>query len=169
MKKVLLLLSVIGTVLLCSCSIGTSNAVSNKRIQEDIMSSNIWFYDEDVKITNFYIIKRQTNEEQKEDVVYAAICGQNEDYAFERSFEIKYVFYNDGWRLEEVADYQNGRLEDSLYSHTPLRGVPHEEIEEFIYSINAIDYSVFQSKSFANQPVPTITITPPMEQDKPFI
>jgi len=51
------------------------------------------------------IIKRQTNLEDKEDLIYVSIKGKNEHYEVVRNYKMQYLLYNDGWILEEITEY----------------------------------------------------------------
>lgn len=57
--------------------------------------------------TGCEVIKRQSNPEDKEDIVYCSVTGGEQFRQFTRQYQLLYIFYDEGgWILEEVTPYR---------------------------------------------------------------
>lgn len=102
--------------------------ISDMQIRVDYLSS-LGF-----QITNFEIIKRQTNLDDKEDVIYVHFDAQNNDFSIARNYQLQYILYNEGWLLEEVNPYsQDGYFDETISLH----GVDSEEVESYFANVCA--------------------------------
>lgn len=105
----------------------TPSAKSEKEIVEDLQESNYFF--QGVTITDYEIIKRQTNKEDKTDIVYIHVDAGNENLSCSISYQMVYTLYNEGWILDEVYEYEPG-----IWEVIPLTGVSDTGIQAFINS-----------------------------------
>lgn len=116
-------------VLFAGCG---ANTLSETQIKDDIVAKeNLTRFD--ALITGYTVIKRQTNQAEKEDIIYISISGENDDYSFTKNYVATYYLYNDGWRLEYINPYndsENGIID----SVVPKHGVedPMYYIEDYI-------------------------------------
>jgi len=127
------------TFLLTACS---ERVVPESQIIHDIENQQL-FSKLNVAISDFDILKRQTNIDEKKDIVYVAVTADNEDYSVTRSYVLTYVLYNDDWLLETFDPYFNEGTPDRI---TPLHGVLYEELKAYI---NSLDYSQFASFGYS--------------------
>ena len=81
---------------------------AEEQIISDLNSFGVDVFEQNnTKATDCEIIKRQTNEEDKEDICYVRITCKSEYNCFEYQFRLNYVFYDvGGWILEDVG-YEN--------------------------------------------------------------
>lgn len=105
----------------------TPSAKSEKEIAEDLQESNYFF--RGVTITDYEIIKRQTNKDEKTDIVYIHVDAGNENLSCSISYQMVYALYNEGWILDEVYEYEPG-----IWEVVPLTGVSDTDIQTFINS-----------------------------------
>ena len=110
-----------------------ARALSEEEIKDDIVAKEE-LDRSDATITDYSVIKRQTNIEDKNDIIYMTISGENDDYAFVKNYVATYCLYNEGWQLEELIPYydiENG-IKDSI---VPKHGVENpKDYLEFVYS-----------------------------------
>lgn len=60
-----------------------------------------------IPYTGCEVIKRQSNPEDKEDIVYCSVTGGEQFRQFTRQYQFLYIFYDEGgWILEEVTPYR---------------------------------------------------------------
>lgn len=78
----------------------------------------------DAKITGFEVVKRQTTEEDKLDLVWVRVDIASDAIKGKLYYRMTYNLYNDGWLLEEIVDDNI-----SSWSFTPLRGAPKELVD----------------------------------------
>lgn len=118
-------------LLICFCLMfggcGGNSVRSEKEIREELQNRDV-FAHESINISDFQIIKRQTDEDKKEDIVYVHVKGENADFSVVRNYKILYVLYNDGWLLENIEPYIEGEYFDETI---PLHGVDDELIESY--------------------------------------
>lgn len=98
------LLLLILLISLCGCS---PSAKSEREIISDLQQSPA-FISETVKIDSCEIIKRQTNNDSKSDLVYLTVYVNEDELTCALSYLMEYVLYNDGWILENVSQYDDG-------------------------------------------------------------
>lgn len=128
-----------------------SKTVSKSQIQKDIEQYEDYAH-LNVKTTNFSIIKRQTNEMDKEDTVWVNICGENEDFSVVRNYEVLYRLYNDGWMLENVSYYHNEN-ENAVESSVPFHGVSEDDAKEFLSTLDLNYFFSFDAISLIDMEV----------------
>lgn len=115
-KRTINLLTVsIFFLLLVGCS---AKPRSEKEIVEDLQDSSQFIPVEGLEISDYEIIKRQTDQKEKQDVVYIAVDACNEEFECNVEYKMTYGLYNEGWFLDEVEIY-----EPENWEITPLRGV----------------------------------------------
>ena len=79
-----------------------SNAPADKQeIASEIISLDTFFVKYNLSLSDFNIIKRQTNEDQKTDFVWVSITGSNDSFDYVSEYKLTYNKYNDGWLLDE--------------------------------------------------------------------
>lgn len=102
---------VIIILLMIICGMGFK-PVSDSQIKSDIVESERiinCFYsdfipDSEYKLKKYNLIKRQTNKDQKEDIVFCQFELENEYLNIAIEAELYYVFYDEGgWILEDVS------------------------------------------------------------------
>lgn len=98
------LLLLILLISLCGCS---QSAKSEREIIEDLQQSPI-FISNTVKIDDYTVIKRQTDKNNKSDVVYITVRVSEDELKCTLSYIMQYILYNDGWILESVNRYFDG-------------------------------------------------------------
>lgn len=96
-------------VLLSGCS---EPAKSEEAIVNDLQANQI-FISTDTKISDYEIIKRQTDVENKTDLVYITVYTNAPELTSSLTYELKYELYNEGWILESVMRYWDGPWEFS--------------------------------------------------------
>lgn len=108
-RKLLFLCAFLSLIILSGCS---KPEKSEAEIVKDLQTSPI-FISVDVKISNYEIIKRQTNVDDKTDLVYITVQTNDPKLTSSLTFELKYELYNEGWILESVVRYYDGPWEFS--------------------------------------------------------
>jgi len=91
-------------VLLSGCS---KSGKSENEIINDLQANPV-FISKDVEISNYEIIKRQTNVDNKTDLVYITVHTNDPELTCSLSYELKYELYNEGWLLESMMRYYDG-------------------------------------------------------------
>lgn len=118
-------------ILLSSCS---KSGKSKKEIAQDLQSNSFFQDDTDVKITEYNIIKRQTDVDSKSDIVYINVDAANEDFRWNRSYIMEYGLYNEGWILDNVTEYNS-----TEWKIWPLHGISEESLMNYI-ALNKSEY-----------------------------
>ena len=135
-KKAFLLLLVFMLISLTGCR---PKETSESAVKESLLESYAYsdFFDiESSTVENFKIVKRQTVPENNSDTVWVPIDVKDEEKSAQLSYIMTYILYNDGWRLENIAQ---DRM--SVWFFSPLQG-PSEEITKKYVPENAIDVSI---------------------------
>lgn len=126
MKKLLalILFFVFTLVFLTGCETNNANQVAKKdKIYSDISGieelkkcfTSDFVYESDFVCKDFEIIKRQTNKEDKEDLVFLNVTMENEYFEIDMDMDLVYNFYDEGgWILDEY----NWDIKDVI----PVRG-----------------------------------------------
>lgn len=156
LKKVKILgILLVVLMLLTACS---SSEVPEKQLQEDLENSTV-YTELNVSTTEFSVIKRQTDEEAKTDLVYVTIKGENDTYSVVRNYLMTYGLYNDGWVLDGIESYQDdqhfdqtvplskNQAEEDLLIEAGYEIVANEVYEQEGTYYNKITYNV--SNEFA--------------------
>ena len=139
LSVILLVLIVFSIFLFAGC---TKNSVPNEsKIQQDLNECEKiklgviaceYVYDDEYSIDNFEIEKRQTNEEEKEDIIFADLTIKNTYFQTELYCKITYLFYDEGgWIFENCEILEKNSV--------PLTGVVTELCE--YKSINVESYT----------------------------
>lgn len=120
-------------------------------IKVDIQNEDL-FVSQGLTITNFEVIKRQTNIDNKEDIVYVHVEGENADFAVVRNYKLLYVLYNEGWMLDGTEPYSDEEYSDSTI---PLHGVTDEIVNAYFedftyYNPNEYFHSQIQNVVYGN-------------------
>ena len=89
------------TILLCGCN----NTAKKAQIISDINEFGVELFEkEKIEITDCEIIKRQTNKEDKEDIVYCKLFSKKSYCDHEFQYKLTYNFYDEGgWILDDVT------------------------------------------------------------------
>jgi len=118
----------------------------NKPPAEEQIISDLNSFELDVfevnntKATDCEIIKRQTNEEDKEDICYVRIICEGEYNCFEYQFRLNYVYYDvGGWILEDVG-YEN--MDE--WTETYIAADGNDLMESIIWLDESFTYDVFK-------------------------
>ena len=149
----LALLTITFISLLSACSAGVS-VTSESKIKEDF-ESHLDYYTGLEIIDKVEIIKRKTDNEAKEDMVWCKIDSADSDASYVRYFIIIYNLYEeDGWQFEELLEDQKDK-----WSSKPLAGADNKLIkgsmvgmsieideEEWEISPNTIDSFTIESQ-----------------------
>ena len=100
---------------------GISEGIDNETLINDVIDCDSFdFVDNSLEVTEFSIIKRQTNIEEKTDFVWVSIKAKNLLYQIERNFKMTYILYNEGWLLEEFDVYSDSKHSDHIL---PLQSI----------------------------------------------
>lgn len=117
---------------------GISEGIDNETLINDVIDCDSFdFVDNSLEVTEFSIIKRQTNIEEKTDFVWVSIKAKNLLYQIERNFKMTYILYNEGWLLEEFDVYSDSKHSDHIL---PLQSIEQESLDyytsfEFLSSV----------------------------------
>jgi len=146
-------------LLLTACS---SSGVSEKQVKADLEKSSI-YADLAVDTTEFSVIKRQTDEATKTDLVYVTIKGENKSYAVVRNYLMTYGLYNDGWVLDNVEEYWDDQNVDQTIplvanqdevdylTESGYEVVANEIYEENGMYFNKISYNVSNTYAYMDE------------------
>lgn len=113
-------------ILLSGC---TESAKSEEDIVDDLQHNSTFSSNMDIPITEYNIIKRQTDVEEKSDVVYINVEAENDRIWLDRSYIMTYGLYNEGWILDNVTSYN-----EVDWKIRPLQGVEEEVLQQYIDS-----------------------------------
>lgn len=143
MKRITILVL---TVLMLFSAAGFSFFKKDKPVDEKVIQADAEALVEkegfQVETKEFEVIKRQTNMDDKEDLVYVYLYGENEDIAVSRCYKFTYILYNDGWLLEENEPYIDEERPDGT---VPLHGPTEEDAIEYIDSYGLKSFASFRS------------------------
>ena len=136
MKKRIIILFLLVCLMMCFSACTTNTKTSTKTIENDIIElvenfnlqekpEENYIYDlvelNNYKFVSSNIIKRQTNQEEKEDVIYLEIVAQNSSLQISFNQKMSYTYYDEGgWILEDSS------LEE-INQITPI-AAPQEEL-----------------------------------------
>lgn len=115
-RGIFLLLCMTLAMMLTGC---TEKAKSEKEIVADLRASE-QFISENLEISDYEIIKRQTDPENHSDVVYLTVRSDDPDLTCALTYKVSYILYNDGWILESVGRSKDGPWEFSGLSDEKL-------------------------------------------------
>lgn len=117
-------------LLLFGCS-AAKTVKSEQEIMADLQEKGIPEDNETAVITDLEIIKRQTNAEDKQDLVYVTIQAEAETAKYVRSYQVEYGLYDDGWVLDDVS-----RFEDGENKIIPLTEPSSAELDQYFQNVN---------------------------------
>lgn len=98
-KMTALVLAILCLFGLTSCS-AAANPVGENTIRNDILCQDDTIYGGEMSLVSMSIVKRQTNESQKTDYVWADFVAENDECRYIASCMLSYGLYNDGWHLD---------------------------------------------------------------------
>ena len=132
MKKIRMILTML---LLMISLVGCVKSVkAEKELLEDLVSSSEFNMVEGGNASELSIIKRLTDQENREDTVYVKINIEHENATATEAYIMHYTCYNDGWRLDSIENYYGDEVEWKI---VPNRIPTNEEImEELIANSN---------------------------------
>lgn len=130
-KIVVLCLALCCALLLFGCA-STEAVKSEQEILADLQEKGMPEENPDAEITSLEILKRQTNEKDKQDLVYVTIQAETETVQYVRSYQVEYGLYDSGWVLDSVS-----RFEDGENKAIPLTEPGDELIDAFFREFNA--------------------------------
>ena len=153
MKKVLFTMCVFIGFILAGCS---TSPLSESEIQSDLVNHPIFSGTQSTEITSFNIIKRQTSESDKKDIIYISASSQNETFHRNAEYIMTYGLYNDGWILDNV--------EVSNESIIPLSGSSFDpdELAQFLEDLMGIELtniSVYSHETDLNNQTDQYSLT----------
>lgn len=133
-KHIILFMFALLSLCLVMAGCSSNSGKSEKAIQEDLIEWQIpseAFSTGFQQITDFEILKRQTDPDNKTDLVYVTVTADSETGTFVRSYKLTYSLYNDGWILDDYEDYSEGKYE------THAKALPSDqEIDNLFTSYN---------------------------------
>lgn len=104
---------------------------SEQEIMADLQEKGVIADNPGAKITALEILKRQTNAEDKQDLVYVTIQAEAETAKYVRSYQVEYGLYDDGWVLDNVSYFEDG--ENKII---PLTEPGSAELDMFFQNVN---------------------------------
>lgn len=99
-----IVLAIMLAIVLCGCGVKEK---PEKEVVADLQASR-WFISENLEIKSYKIKKRQTDVENKKDIVYLTVHTNEPEMTCDLSYVMEYVLYNDGWVLEAVRKDEEG-------------------------------------------------------------
>lgn len=154
-------------VLMCCLFITAcgNKEVSEDQIKNDIAASTVNLYKGieaslsdggNVKVdelNSMSIKKRNTDEKNKTDIIYADLSFKSGDYSVNGGFVIKYTLYNDGWKLDNIGL-------DSKYDVAYEGNLTNEEITDMMgFKISGFDIEDVQSATDEKDGKPVVYVT----------
>lgn len=116
-KKILFFLVLILIVVLISIyfTFFHNRPKNEDEILTELESNEKFFPYCDLSINDIKILKRQTNKKNKSDNIFVEVNASNNELGVNciLSYELNYLLYNDGWVLEEIKKYNDGKWEVS--------------------------------------------------------
>lgn len=164
MKRVIIFLFVC-IILLCGCSNTSENDLDTKgsvditeTIEESVSNPNApkseeqmltdledrSFFEESMILDSLTVIKRQTKQEDRTDVVYVTVKSHNEKVETARSFVLTYNLYNEGWILDDISSYWEGEN-----TAKPLAGPDDSMLDALFLRYNAIHDDIYRDPPYS--------------------
>ena len=126
MKKLLCLAGAV--MLLLALTACGEKPLDEQQLQQAVEACEDYAWME-AETTDFEVVKRQTNKDDKTDTAWVTIKGKTDLFDVTRSYEVHSVLYNDGWKAEDVAAWYNADMPDSA---VPLAGLSEEEMRDYV-------------------------------------
>ncbi len=123
-KKICILLGLLSILIFAGCG---HKIKDEEEIKEDLLESDFFSIVEGSEIEEFEIIKRRTDNDDKEDKVWVALELDHENAKETRAYILYYEEYNDGWELDDYEMYSDKNHE---WKVTPKRMPSAEEVME---------------------------------------
>ena len=117
---------------LASCGNNKKNGATAEQISTDL-DENLYLSMNNFMIKSIDIIKRQTNYDNKEDIIYVTVCKENDYFRVTENYVMHYALYNEGWMLENIDAYYD---DGNGYGETEIIRYPTED--ELINDIKKI-------------------------------
>lgn len=138
-----IVLALMLALVLCGC--GTKEK-PEKEVVADLQASR-WFISENLEIKSYEITKRQTDVENKKDIIYVTVHTNEPEMTCDLSYVMEYVLYNDGWVLEAVRKDEEGMWSiEGLKEEQLLEDIKQRDgffsNEENALSIEVSDYKI---------------------------
>ena len=144
-KHFLIFLFVVLILSLAAC--GGIGVKTDDEISSDIQTMDEYFGNFDLAVDSIEISKRQTNEADKTDYVWATIYASNDEFSYTADYSMTYVLYNDGWQLEEFY------LENQSYLGSHPESVEQGEADQAIADMGYTDIEFIDRTEYDNQVV----------------
>lgn len=124
---------------LCGCS---KSEKSEKEIVHDLQASSV-FISSNIEISDYEVIKRQTNFDEKLDLVYITVHTNDPELTSSLTFELTYQLYNDGWVLESITRYQDGPWEfTGLQEEQLLADIKNNDYYFSEWDLEIVDFEI---------------------------
>lgn len=133
-RGICILLAIFMLVALTACGHKIPSAKGEDQLEEDLIAE-VPLFQNDVDISSFTIIKRQTNESAMTDTVYVEVDGTGPYYECTTSYIMYYTLYEQGWLLDTVE-----RWYDGIWFGVPCADVPEATIKENILPASLCKY-----------------------------
>ena len=124
-----------GMFLLSGCA--NSDGRVRKDVEELFVSNYSYIKFDDV---DSELVQRQTNSREKTDIAVVSISSENDEVDIEATYEVTYIKYNDGWKLEKEK-YIDGKvaLKKSLLKEETAKKEIYREYDQEYISIELKD------------------------------
>ena len=111
-------------------------AKTDSEIMNDVQKKADVVKQYNIEVYKMITEKRQTDVNNKRDIVYAFFKAKNEDIDCYFGLELIYTLYNNGWILDSIQNYNV-----NSWTVSPLKGVTREQADEVIGDkYNQFDY-----------------------------
>lgn len=166
MKKITIALKIPMLLLAVLILSGCSNSVRNENnIMRDLEAHPSFLASE---VNSIEILRRQTVQQDNIDSVWVTVSASQGNVAFELSYELTYILYNDGWRLRDVERYWGGVWQKEAPTQAQVLADVQVllEFDEFISNQNLTIEHIDLLDTFAEEshfPADTVTIAIPVD------
>lgn len=119
-KRIFVVLFMTMLLLLTGCS----KIADEKKIQSDLETdTQFQFLDENEEIKEIVIEKRQTDKNEKSDMIWCTVTTTDTEVLYQKNVVLTYGLYDQGWLLDGVATNH-----PSEWIKTPLKGIKEQDI-----------------------------------------
>lgn len=122
---------------LCGC--GGPKPADEAQVQADVEGYEDYAWME-AETTDFEVVRRQTDEDDKTDVAWTTIHGKTDTYTVTRSYEVRYTLYNEGWELDQIIPWYN---EDAPDAMMPVSAPKEEDVRAYVESLDLGEYGSY--------------------------
>lgn len=102
---------------------GCAKTADEKQMQIDLENTQFDFLDENEIIKEFIVEKRQTDKEQKTDIIWCSVTTADEYVSYQKEVILTYGLYDKGWTLDDVSVNAFNQ-----WIQTPLQGINETDI-----------------------------------------